>query len=65
MAKNKLWNFKTDDDLLDRLKRAAVATGRPAAQITRESIAEKLDELAEEFPEIDAPDDVAAEPATA
>jgi len=51
--KNVLWNFKASNDLLERLNRASVATDRPAAQIVREAIKEKLDQLAQEFPQID------------
>jgi predicted DNA-binding protein len=52
--KETLWNFRTTDELIDRLNRASVATDRPAAQIVREAIKEKLDQLAMEFPQIDA-----------
>jgi predicted DNA-binding protein len=51
--KETLWNFRTGDDLVERLKRASAATDRPAAQIVREAIKEKLDQLAQEFPQID------------
>jgi len=50
--KDTLWNFRASDDLLERLSRAAAATDRPASQIVREAIREKLDQLAVEFPEI-------------
>lgn len=46
------WNFKAPEDLLARLSRAAEISDRPASQIAREAISEKLDELAERFPEI-------------
>lgn len=52
--KSTLWNFKTSDELIERLKRASVVTDRPASQIVREAIREKLDQLAVEFPQIDA-----------
>lgn len=52
--KETLWNFRASDDLLARLSRAAIHTDRPAAQIVREAIKEKLDELARQFPQIDA-----------
>lgn len=52
--KTLLWNFKTSDELIDRLKRASVATDRPASQIVREAIKDKLDELAVKYPQIDA-----------
>jgi predicted DNA-binding protein len=52
--KETLWNFRANDDLIERLIRASVATDRPAAQIVREAIREKLDQLAMEFPQIDA-----------
>ena len=59
--KGTLWNFRTSDDLIQRLTRASEATDRPAAQIVREAIKEKLDQLAIEFPQIDAsPSDQAA-----
>jgi predicted DNA-binding protein len=51
--KDVLWNFRANDDLIERLNRASVATDRPAAQIVREAIREKLDQLATEFPQID------------
>jgi predicted DNA-binding protein len=51
--KDILWNFRASDDLIERLNRASVATDRPAAQIVREAIREKLDQLAAEFPQID------------
>jgi predicted DNA-binding protein len=51
--KDVLWNFRANDDLIERLNRASVATDRPAAQIVREAIREKLDQLAAEFPQID------------
>ena len=51
--KSTLWNFKTTDELIERLRRASAATDRPASQIVREAIKEKLDELAVEFPQID------------
>lgn len=54
-AKDRIWNFKTDDELIDRLKRASDVMDRPAAQIAREAINEKLDELAERFPQINEP----------
>lgn len=50
--KNVIWNFKTDDEFIERLKRASAATDRPASQIVREAIREKLDQLAVEFPQI-------------
>ena len=52
--KETLWNFRTSDDLIERLNRASVVMDRPAAQIVREAIREKLDRLAAEFPQIDA-----------
>jgi predicted DNA-binding protein len=51
--KENLWNFRIGDELLDRLYRASNATDRPASQIVREAIREKLDRLAAEFPQID------------
>jgi predicted DNA-binding protein len=51
--KDVLWNFRASDDLIERLNRASVATDRPAAQIVREAIREKLNQLATEFPQID------------
>jgi predicted DNA-binding protein len=51
--KDVLWNFRANDDLIERLNRASAATDRPAAQIVREAIREKLDQLAQEFPQID------------
>ena len=51
-TKDRIWNFKTDGELIDRLKRASDITDRPASQIAREAIGEKLDELAEKFPQI-------------
>lgn len=51
--KNNLWNFRVNDELIDRLFRASRATDRPAAQIVREAIREKLDELAAKHPQID------------
>ncbi|HKQ90863.1 MAG TPA: ribbon-helix-helix protein, CopG family [Blastocatellia bacterium] len=52
--KDVLWNFRANDNLIERLNRASIATDRPAAQIVREAIREKLDQLAAEFPQIDA-----------
>jgi len=52
--KDVLWNFRANDDLIERLNRASTTTDRPAAQIVREAIREKLDRLAAEFPQIDA-----------
>jgi predicted DNA-binding protein len=53
--KETLWNFRSSDELIDRLTRASAATDRPAAQIVREAIKEKLDQLALEYPQIDTP----------
>jgi len=53
--KETLWNFRTTDDLIERLNRASVATDRPASQIVREAINEKLEELSRKFPQINAP----------
>lgn len=51
-TKDRIWNFKTDDELIDRLKRASDETGHSAAQIVRDAVNEKLDKLANRFPEI-------------
>lgn len=51
-TKDRIWNFKTDDEFISRLKRASKQVDRPASQIAREAINEKLDELAEKFPQI-------------
>lgn len=53
--KDRIWNLKATNEFIERLRRASEATDRPAAQIAREAINEKLDELAERFPEINAP----------
>ena len=53
--KNTRLNLKTTEDFIQRLMRAAAITDRPASQIAREAINEKLDELAERFPEINEP----------
>ncbi len=47
--------IRATGDFIDRLNRAAGATDRPAAQIVREAIGEKLDELAKQFPQINEP----------
>lgn len=47
------WNFKATEEFVRRLNRAAELLDRPASQIAREAIGEKLDEIAEKFPEID------------
>ena len=53
--KDVIWNFKATDAFVQRLLRAAAVTDRPASQIAREAISEKLDELAERYPEINEP----------
>lgn len=50
--KDALWNFRASEQLIERLNRAAEALDRPASQIAREAINEKLDQLAKEFPAI-------------
>jgi len=53
--KDSRWNFKATEEFIDRLNRAAEVTDRPASQIVREAINEKLDELAQHFPQINDP----------
>lgn len=52
IAKTKMWTIKASEELFERLRRASVITDRPASQIAREAISEKLNELAIEFPQI-------------
>lgn len=59
--KDRLWNFKASDDLIDRLIRYSTMLDRPASQIAREAIGKKLDELADEFPQLKAADEAAKE----
>lgn len=53
--KDVMWNFKATEEFVGRLMRAAAVTDRPASQIAREAINEKLNELAQRYPEINAP----------
>jgi predicted DNA-binding protein len=48
--------FRVTPTFAERLRIAARCTDRPAALIARESINEKLDELAERFPQINEPE---------
>ena len=61
-AKRNLWTFKASDELLERLRRASAITDRPASQIAREAISEKLNELAIKFPQINETPQTALEP---
>ena len=52
-----IWNLKIrpkDAPLIERLRRASLIVDQPASQIVRQAIREKLDQLAAEFPQIDA-----------
>ena len=52
-----IWNLKirpVDAPLIERLRRASLIVDQPASQIVRQAIREKLDQLAREFPQIDA-----------
>lgn len=52
-----IWNMKirpVDVPLMERLRRASVIVDQPASQIMRQALREKLDRLAEQFPQIDA-----------
>lgn len=59
------WNFKATEEFVGRLMRAAEITDRPASQIAREAISEKLDELAERFPQINEPESAREQSAVA
>lgn len=53
-------DIRISTELVSRLFRAAEVIDRPASQITREAISEKLAELAQKHPEIDEREAVAA-----
>jgi predicted transcriptional regulator len=48
----KMWNMKVTDEFYDRLQRVADITDRPASQLVREAVNEKLARLAEQDPKI-------------
>jgi predicted transcriptional regulator len=52
--KRKLFNFKISETLVARLRAAAKALDTSASSIAREAITEKLDALAEKYPELRA-----------
>ena len=54
MAKNINLNLKTDEPFMERLIRASEVLDRPYARIVRQAVNEKLDEYAEEYPELAA-----------
>ncbi len=57
--KNKLLNFRVSDDLAKRLQDTARLVDRPASQIVREAIVDKLDAIARERAKVPATSTVA------
>lgn len=52
--KRKLFNFKISESSVARLRAAAKTLDTSASSIAREAITEKLDALAEKYPELRA-----------
>ena len=47
-------NIRVSRELAERLSKASQVTERPASQIAREAVSEKLNQLAEQFPQLAA-----------
>jgi predicted transcriptional regulator len=48
----KIWNFKATEEFISRLQKTADVLDRPASQLAREAINEKIDQLAQSNPKV-------------
>lgn len=53
-AKDTMWNMKATPGFIKRLNKTAEVLDRPASQIVREAVAEKIEELAKSNPALKA-----------
>jgi predicted transcriptional regulator len=48
----KMWNLKATEEFISRLQKTAEVLDRPASQLAREAINEKIDSLVEQNPKV-------------